>query len=328
MQRWTGPWPGTVVNTEDPDKAGRIRVRVDQVYGAVDEDEKIEDGDLPWARANFPVTGNKSGEFHVPPVGASVTVTFWGGSGEKPIWHGGWFTPDTVPDLAKSSYDPTPKTRIVRTDNGHVFEMRWKKGEEEVHLDSAGGQKIRLVDADKLDGPKIEVFTKNGFKLTIDEKNKKVTIATPGARSITLDDDAKKVTIATAKHTLTLDDNAGKATLDAQGDIEVTATGDITETPQGDFKANATGDAEIDGVNVSLVATALGKLVGAQVNIGPSGGPYFKLMDERLIPLLNIMIATFNGHLHPTIPVISGPPTTTQLPVILDTANTTIAKGG
>jgi uncharacterized protein involved in type VI secretion and phage assembly len=300
--KWFGLYPGAVISDEDPDKAGRVQVRVDQIYGAPDEDEKIEDDDLPWAKPMFPVSGVKSGEFHVPPVGATVWIAFWGGNPEQPVWLGGWFTPDDVPDAAKSSYSPGPKTRIVRTQNNHVFEMRWKQDEEEIHLDTAGGQKLRLVDADALDGPKVELTTVGGFKLTLDEKGEKVTLETPGGRSVLLDDDNEKVVVTTPQHMIELDDAGGKVTIEATGDAEVTAT-----------------------ANASFVATALAKLAGAQVTVGSDAGAHKKLMDERLIALLNIMIVTFNAHVHIGTPVTS-PPLSLQVPVIVDAANTTIAK--
>jgi hypothetical protein len=272
------------------------------------------------------VSGAKSGEFHVPPVGATVWCSFWGGHAEKPIWTGGWFTPDMVPELAGTSYDPTPQTRIVRTENGHTFEMRWKKDQSEIHLDTEGKQVLRLVDSDALGGPRIELSTESGFKLLIDQKTKKVTIVTPGGRSIVADDDAQKITVTTTKHTVTLDDAGSKATVDTTGDIEVNATGDIDINATQNLTGVATVDAELDGVNVSLVASALAKLVGAQVTIGSDGGAHFKLMDERLITLLNVMIATYNGHTHIGTPVTS-PPLAPQIPVVLDSANTIIAKG-
>lgn len=263
--KWFGRYPGTVVSDEDPDRAGGLQIRVDQIYGLATDEEKIEDADLPWARPSFPVSGLKSGEFHTPPIGATVWVEFWGGQGDKPIWVGGWFTPDDAPDAAKSSYSPGPKTRIVRTTNGHVFEMRWKEGEERVEIKSAGGLDVKL------------------------------------------DDHAKKITIKSAKTTIELDDNGSQ--------LKVTVTGDANVAVSGNAKLDVTGSLEMDGGTSAKLAAPTIAIEGVTA-IGPAGPPKFALMDTRLIAL-------FNAHIHPTIPVFSGPPVIPIVPLAANTANTT-----
>ncbi|NIP94722.1 MAG: hypothetical protein GWO24_15285, partial [Akkermansiaceae bacterium] len=156
---WRGVWPGTVVDTNDPERKRRIRVRVDQVYGeaSATADNKIPDNRLPWAIPGYGIGGAESGDFVVPPVGAGVWVAFWMGDPEYPVWLGGWHGDGDIPDRFTSSYQGAdgPCTRIWRTPTGHTFEMRWCDGEEEISVESAGGSKVRIVDATALGGPQI-----------------------------------------------------------------------------------------------------------------------------------------------------------------------------
>ncbi len=65
-----GDYNGKVVDTKDPEKLGRIRVRV---YGRTD---KLEVEMLPWYLCSFPVNPSPNSQGGVPPVGSDVVVQF------------------------------------------------------------------------------------------------------------------------------------------------------------------------------------------------------------------------------------------------------------
>lgn len=229
---WDGPvpgcYPGTVVSAEDPDKEGKVRVRVDQLYGAAVESEKIEDDDLPWARPAFSTTGSKSGAPWAPPLGAGVWVMFWGGDPEYPVWFGGFYGSGDVPDEFVSSYAPDPQTRLIRTTNGHLFEMRWKSGQSY-----------------------IRVRTADGFQALLDDTNKRAEISTPGQREVVLDElapGAEFVRIKTPTQAIEM--------LDAPpGNINVTTPGNINATAGGGIVAVAAGAAAVTALGISLTST-------------------------------------------------------------------------
>jgi len=234
-----GCYPGTVVAIgTDPDTEGKIQIRVDQLYGAADEEEKIEDGDLPFARPAFPVTGSKSGAPWVPPVGSGVWVMFWAGKPQFPVWFGGYYGVDDVPTEFSSSYSPDPKTRLVKTDNGHTIEMRWKDGESEIRVESELGSKLRIVDSTALGGPKIEAETPTGYKFTLDELLKKAAVETPLGQSVEL-----------------LDTPPGTIAATTPGVIAATAGGAITATAGGALTATAVGPALISAAGVTMTST-------------------------------------------------------------------------
>ena len=99
---WPGWWPGRVVDVADPERRGRVRVRVPQVYGSDEEAEFIADDELPWALPNSRHFAG-TGEAWVPPLASTVWVGFMAGDHADPIWQGGWATEsDAIPEHASS----------------------------------------------------------------------------------------------------------------------------------------------------------------------------------------------------------------------------------
>lgn len=268
LHRFPGRYPGTVVDDKDPDQEGKLRIRVDQVYGKAADDEKIADDALPWARPSVPCSGAQSGEFHIPPIGACVWVAFWGGSFEHPIWVGGWWSADDMPAAATSSYENGPKTRLVRTVNGHAFEMRWKEGES-----------------------RIELKTEDGLELLLDVTGKKVSLISAKAK-VELDDNASKVTVQ----------SQGDVQVTAQGDVKVNATGNVNVTGAA-TSINVTGDATIVASKLEVTASPINLKGTTAVGAGP---PKFALMDVRMIPLYAAHTHTTTVAGAPTGPPITG----------------------
>jgi hypothetical protein len=64
-------YSGQVVDNNDPDQQGRVRIRI---FGVFDED--IPDNNLPWAIPDFNFIGSTLGSFVVPPLETLVKVYF------------------------------------------------------------------------------------------------------------------------------------------------------------------------------------------------------------------------------------------------------------
>jgi len=74
-------WIGEVINNEDPNEDGRVKV---MVFGKFDE---LDEEDIPWATASNFMTGGDSsgsGSFSVPKEGSIVNVTFDNGNIYQP----------------------------------------------------------------------------------------------------------------------------------------------------------------------------------------------------------------------------------------------------
>ncbi len=119
MTEFNGIWPGIVESIIDPEKACRIQVRVPQIFGPAESEEKIPTIDLPWARPCLPLVGKSSGIAVVPEIGAGVWVSFVGGDPRLPVWLGGWFgTGDSVAEHV-ASYLPDPKAFVLKSPLGN-----------------------------------------------------------------------------------------------------------------------------------------------------------------------------------------------------------------
>lgn len=91
-------WLGEVVDIDDPNKNGRVRVRV---YGKFD---LIPTEDIPWAHPGNNFTGGSSsggGFFSVPKLGSIVSVKFDNGN----LYHPEYFFNQKISDEAKAEIE-------------------------------------------------------------------------------------------------------------------------------------------------------------------------------------------------------------------------------
>ena len=101
--RYWGKYRGTVESVDDDDTMGKITVLVPSVYG---------DEVSPPALPATPFAGDGHGFLFLPEPGDGVWVEFEGGSSAHPIWTGGWWARDELPDEAAA------ETRILITPGG------------------------------------------------------------------------------------------------------------------------------------------------------------------------------------------------------------------
>lgn len=90
--RQTGIYKGIVVDTEDPAGLNRIKVRVLELHGMVEETSygslkrgtairlRLEDEDLPWAEVCYPF-----GQTAPPEINQVVWIMFYGGNSQYPV---------------------------------------------------------------------------------------------------------------------------------------------------------------------------------------------------------------------------------------------------
>jgi uncharacterized protein involved in type VI secretion and phage assembly len=136
QQSFFGKYRGAVTDNQDPQKLGRIRARVPDVFG---------DEESGWAMPCAPFGGEGTGFFAVPKVGAGVWIEFEGGDPDYPIWVGCWWgsSAEMPPILL-----PSPEKKVVlRTEGGNQIVFDDSPGSGGVTLETSGGQRIKLTAA-------------------------------------------------------------------------------------------------------------------------------------------------------------------------------------
>lgn len=126
-----GKYRGLVQDVADPNKLGRIRVQVPEVYG---------DANSPWALPCVPLAGASHGSVWLPEVGDGVWIEFEAGDPARPVWTGCWWgSGDLEDDLAKH------RARAFVTSAGHRITLDDDGGT--ISIEHAGGAKVELTDS-------------------------------------------------------------------------------------------------------------------------------------------------------------------------------------
>lgn len=122
-----GPLFGIVTNNKDPDKLGRLKVKIDYMG------EKIE---TDWIPTIVPIAG----VFCLPEVNDQVLVAFMGDSAEYGVVIGSIWTNKILPPETKINTgsdlnkDGKNNLRFIKTRAGNMIILDDKKGEEKIQI--------------------------------------------------------------------------------------------------------------------------------------------------------------------------------------------------
>ena len=182
LQRWPGVVPAVVTNTADPNDWGRVKVKFPWLS---------DDAESDWARVICAGAGPEAGFFVIPDVGDEVMVIFEHGDFSRPYVVGGvWNGQHNLPEEAAGANEK-PMVRTWHSRTGHRIAIH--------------------EDADN-----------------------KIEIVTRGGQTIILDDTGKKVTV------------------ESVGDVEITAQGNMKLKAQGNMDIEANGQVNVKGATINL----------------------------------------------------------------------------
>jgi uncharacterized protein involved in type VI secretion and phage assembly len=217
-----------VCQNNDPDKLGRVKVRLPWLDGG-DTDQTT------WAQLSTPMEGSKFGWHSLPDVDDVVVVAFIAGDSSQPVIVGGvWSTPDNSPE---PNEDGKNNFRGFRSRTGH-----------RLILDD--GDNVKVVLADKTGKNVIGMgkFATGGagpnvcavFKPPMAGDSGLSFSSMEGTFNITCKDGALKVTAQ------------GAIKINAKTTIDIKAGGNLSMTGQSAAKLSASSASNYDGSKINI----------------------------------------------------------------------------
>lgn len=243
QNKYYGKYRGFVVDNNDPDQLGRVKVRVPSVLG---------DAVTGWALPCLPFGGlADQGLFTIPEVSAQVWVEFEEGELSHPIWTGTfWQSSGDVPSEGQKA---PPTTRVLKTPSGHVLQFDDESGSEQFRLHHPAGSEM-TIDA-------------QGTVLLTDANGAKVTLDVAGNQVIVEDANGNKLTMSTTGTTVQ-DANGNKIEMTAAG-VNLKASATVVVEGSAVMLGGQGGEPVIKGPSfLALFATHIHPTA-----MGPSGPP-------------------------------------------------------
>ena len=224
---------GTVTNVKDPDKSGRVKVKLPTIS---DKDESA------WARVMAPGAGKTRGLQLMPDVGDEVLVAFIGGDAANPVVLGGLWSKKNTPPIAEPAKGDSVGERSLYL--ASKAKLAFTEG------DDASKSKVELVHAEadtniQFDKDGVKVNAKDGTKIVLKVGEASVTLEGDGTITISGGD----ITIKASKN-LTM--QGQKVTIKGSNGATMDGGGSKVDLSPSGAKVQASGMTEIKGAMVKL----------------------------------------------------------------------------
>ena len=155
-RRYHGKYRGLVADNDDPQRRGRLRVKVPSVPG---------ERTTAWALPCVPGGGSAdAGLLAVPEVGAEVWVEFEMGDPDHPIWVGAFWS--AAPDGGDGDLGDW-RVRTWRTVGGQVVRLDDTEGDTSVTVRHGSGARIHIDD-----GGTVTIDDGHGDVVTLDSSGR------------------------------------------------------------------------------------------------------------------------------------------------------------
>ena len=147
-KRLFGAYPATVIDIKDPDKQGRVKIRLP--WSPDDSDAYAV-----WARLAAPMAGGKRGVWLIPDAHDEVLVMFEAGDPRRPyvigsLWNGSDAPPEIMDDAGNNylkSWVSRQNIRITMDDTEEKETLTLKTPQQQQIVLSDGGLSIKIQDA-------------------------------------------------------------------------------------------------------------------------------------------------------------------------------------
>jgi uncharacterized protein involved in type VI secretion and phage assembly len=213
-QKVNGVMVGVVTNNNDPDKLGRVKLKLPLQQTETETD---------WVRISTMMAGKEMGSLFIPEVGDEVLVAFHLGEIRQPFVIGMlWNTKNKPPTPAEKN-----DLRQIKSRAGSEISFSDKSGEESITVKTKKGQIIELADKDD----HIQIADKSG--------NNEIMIKGGSANEISIKSSSTVITI-NAKGDIAITSNKEVKIKSTQVNIEASATMTL--------KAAASLDIKSDGI--------------------------------------------------------------------------------
>lgn len=322
---FSGIYLGIVENVSDPERLGRVKVRVPAAYGIIGSaNGAIPVDDLPWALPMGLPAGESQesgGMDWLPAVGDQVAVQFIDGEAEKPVWTWLMQTMDAASSFKLHVYDETsgrvgPPKRGALTRFGHTVE--WNEGG--LIATTSAGYRLFLEDESTpgLNDGSVTLSTSLGQFFELDD-------STQGGLLNILEDFYMQIG-------LELNIQSNNVRMETIEDIDVIAGGDVSANISGDFDLTGLGAATISVTDDILLETSSNATIatdalitldyGTRLMFGTTSTQPF-VLGLQLQTFLDALLDYLATHTHsngdngsPTGPPIVPPLPTVQPPTV------------
>lgn len=180
MQQLNGVVVGVVTDNQDPEKLGRVKVKFPW----------RDNGDSSyWARIASLMAGKNRGTLFIPEVDDEVLVTFDHGDIHHPYVLGAlWNGNDPLPE---GNHDGKNNIRKIKSRSGHeiIFNDDAEGKQEKVEILSKAGHRISLDDSNGKE--KIECIDKSGNAIVIDSVENSISLK--GSVQVTIESETIEI---------------------------------------------------------------------------------------------------------------------------------------
>ncbi|RTE09428.1 phage baseplate assembly protein V [Paenibacillus whitsoniae] len=213
-QKMNGVMVGIVTNNNDPDKLGRVKLKLPM---------QETDTETDWVRIATLMGGKEMGSLFIPEVNDEVLVAFHLGELRMPFVIGSLWNPKNKPPAPADKND----LRMIKSRSGHEISFNDKSGDESITIKTKKGQVIELKDKD------------SSIAIADDSGNNKITIKGGSANEISIVSSTSKITM-NAKGDVAIESSKEIKIKSTQVNIEASATMAL--------KAGASLDLKSDGI--------------------------------------------------------------------------------